>query len=926
VIDTNSEEWKEKKATLVAYWVVGMLMLGMLVFVPANAEATTTGSIYAKSRGYNDASSTTAYISCWYQTYYTRYNMLSFNLGSIPNDATITDVAVYDSFEYTTLSGTQMTVHAINAFGFNGSAPSLMTSLSVWQSWYNPGNTAYNITMGDSLDTYYHGHGTESIWQTQFDNNKTIYVGFSTLYGGTTTGSWGNNLYGDASHSAYIVVTYTAPSGWAPTITSSSSGHTTAYIGLPYSYHMTANESVTWAINSFTSPTVWSTQLLPTADAYTISSAPNTNTGTSTTLEVDETLQGTNYMYWTFMRWNLTTIPAGAHITNAYLKMFLGYQEHPELGQFKFLKEPASTAWSENGITWNTQPTYTGGPYFYGARGSVSGTGWKNFTDSNITSMVHDQFDSDARTSLALIVENPSDVYNVANAFHSKESTTSGGIYRPYLQATYTYPNWLSIDSGGYLNGTATYPGTYHVNVSANSSAGGSKAYQDFDIVVSQVPIIDSTPITSVIMTHAYSYAVTTEDGTISLDSTNASWLTFTTGNNTLWGRAPYGKHSYYVHLNNSYNQYQNFTLSVGGWMPTFLYYNNYGGGGLTSHLLETKYDFMFIFNETSSFILYTNASFLSTEIHSDHIYIYNSLYPSGTDVTPVGWYYINLFVNSTNGHMPLWYNYTLTLYVFTPISVVFSTTNNTVFFIGSTGTIFWNDTAGTYPFDHFMQRGTTNNGSSWSSWNNNGGYHYLTYGPSVPYWYRIQVYAVDDQSNAGPVSEIWFRFIIKPHVTITSVAVTTYAQGGYHYTVTTNITATISITMGPPWMTLGGYTLGGVSQEGHYTVVIMAHDTVYNSWDNQTFALTITPYVYTPPVSSPLWQMVIPFIMLVIITILSSISRDGISGSSFLGSMTIGIFILAWAGALGIMTFGAIAFGALMLAIMLFRAYREAT
>ena len=183
----------------------------------SSTTSGSSGSIYAATIAYKDSLTTQAYISRPYSTYYTRYNLLSFDLSSIPTGALLTSITVYDAFTYTTIpTGVPMGVHASSAFGFSGAYNFITgvgaidgteTDSTKYGYWFNNANVAFNITMGATVNTYYSASGSSSIWQTQFNTNRTIYVGFSTLYAGTGDASWGNDLDG-GSYDAYITVSY----------------------------------------------------------------------------------------------------------------------------------------------------------------------------------------------------------------------------------------------------------------------------------------------------------------------------------------------------------------------------------------------------------------------------------------------------------------------------------------------------------------------------------------------------------------------------------------------------------------------------------------------------------------------------------------------------------------------------------------------
>jgi len=89
------------------------------------------------------------------------------------------------------------------------------------------------------------------------------------------------------------------------------------------------------------------TTLNPIADAYTQSSNPDTNYGSSTDLMIDGSYGRV------YVKFNLSSIPSNSVIISATLKLY----DH-STASYEVCVYPVSADWSESTITWNNQPDY----------------------------------------------------------------------------------------------------------------------------------------------------------------------------------------------------------------------------------------------------------------------------------------------------------------------------------------------------------------------------------------------------------------------------------------------------------------------------------------------------------------------------------------------------------------------------------------
>lgn len=98
--------------------------------------------------------------------------------------------------------------------------------------------------------------------------------------------------------------------------------------------------------------------LLPTDDAYVNSGSPGTNYGSSTNLYVGDRQAAGGGTCYSYLKFSLSTIPAGATIIHAELWLNL-HETYPSYQQKKVGVHTAlSTAWTEGTIKWNNQPGF----------------------------------------------------------------------------------------------------------------------------------------------------------------------------------------------------------------------------------------------------------------------------------------------------------------------------------------------------------------------------------------------------------------------------------------------------------------------------------------------------------------------------------------------------------------------------------------
>jgi hypothetical protein len=168
-------------------------------------------------------------------------------------------------------------------------------------------------------------------------------------------------------------------------------------------------------------------QITPSADTYTNSTSPTTNYGSKTLLDVDGATQVT------YVQFNLTSIPAGAIISQATLKLYVN--SVTTAGSFNV--DYVNGTWAENTITANLAPAL-GGTI---ASGVAITTSDKNqYILVTVTSAVVGWLNgTQANDGIALVADGS---FNAT--FDSKESTTT------------SHPAELDIVFAGSGGGTIT--------------------------------------------------------------------------------------------------------------------------------------------------------------------------------------------------------------------------------------------------------------------------------------------------------------------------------------------------------------------------------------------------------------------------------------------------------------------------------------
>ncbi|MDY0282041.1 MAG: DNRLRE domain-containing protein [Salinivirgaceae bacterium] len=165
-------------------------------------------------------------------------------------------------------------------------------------------------------------------------------------------------------------------------------------------------------------------EIAPLADSYVNSLYPNTNYGSDERLYAH---YGSNSTKRTFLRFDLTGLPAGEIITGASLLL---YTDGGVQGLAVDAHHVANDAWTEDLLTWNNQPGYDA----FVLHSAETVHGWMEW------SIPLETFTADTDGLLSILIKLGSESGDSATAtFYSREATIKPAEL-PYLSVSTTTP------------------------------------------------------------------------------------------------------------------------------------------------------------------------------------------------------------------------------------------------------------------------------------------------------------------------------------------------------------------------------------------------------------------------------------------------------------------------------------------------------
>jgi hypothetical protein len=374
---------------------------------------------------------------------------IRWNLSQIPIGATI-DNASLGIYQYS---------EAFTAGQSEAVTPKYMSNLSVnppmetngARPW-NESNITYNSQMTSVAGQTYiaagpaltYADGEVNLWRI-FNvtlavsavvqaNNKSVDFLITTAEGSAATNQcnhYSKEYTLDTSVIPYLLIGYT------PTTTTTTTTDTTT---------TTTTDTTTTTTLTGISGILNLTGVDNEADTSVYSASANTNYGTNTALFLT---RGTSYKGRIYIRFNLTSVPAGVYFTNATLKLYQ-YSEAFTTGQSETvtayyfnnlsvnppMEINGARPWNETNVTYNSQPTTVAGQTVQSLSSLLYSDGeinlWRNFNViaaiGNVTAASNKTVTFMLRTGEAASASNQLNHY-------SKEYTTSS--LTPVLEIGY---------------------------------------------------------------------------------------------------------------------------------------------------------------------------------------------------------------------------------------------------------------------------------------------------------------------------------------------------------------------------------------------------------------------------------------------------------------------------------------------------------
>jgi hypothetical protein len=336
---------------------------------------------------------------------------------------------------------------------------------------------------------------------------------------------------------------------------------------------------------------------------------------------------------------------------------------------------PTNGAWTNSsGAVWNLNPA-TSAEWTYSEVNALLGVITTNDASPNVycTQLglkIDVTFEEEPATWAPTFTSSP-DTTATEDEAYSYEATCNETVTWPGDDTIATNATWLTWTQANHtVWGTPGEGdiGSFYVNITATSTAGTLEGYQNYTVTVEAAPHAEwaptftSEPDTTATEAEAYSYTATCNETVTwgAAMTSNATWLTWTQANHTVWG-TPDSEDvgSYYVNITATSDEgtlegYQNYTVTVEAaptaeWAPTFTSEPD------LSVTAGEHYSYEATCNETVTWSenINTDADWL-TWTQANHT-VWGT--PDGEDV---GTYYVNITATSDAGTLEGYQNYSL--------------------------------------------------------------------------------------------------------------------------------------------------------------------------------------------------------------------------------------------------------------------------
>lgn len=172
-------------------------------------------------------------------------------------------------------------------------------------------------------------------------------------------------------------------------------------------------------------------QLPASADAQVVSGYPTSNYGGQTSLYVQSAASGSYKNERSWLKFGLSQVPAGATITGARLKLYCWKATGGNMAASVYSGD--SDSWTETGLTWNSQPTFSGPLSTQTMTSGTTGV-WYSW---DVTSYVQSKLTAGA-SQLSLLVrpQTEGSATTLTYAFESKEWTSGQPVLEVDYEAT----------------------------------------------------------------------------------------------------------------------------------------------------------------------------------------------------------------------------------------------------------------------------------------------------------------------------------------------------------------------------------------------------------------------------------------------------------------------------------------------------------
>ncbi len=372
----------------------------------------------------------------------------------------------------------------------------------------------------------------------------------------------------------YVIVTITYAATWKPTFTSSPD--TTATEDEAYSYEATCNETVTWGA-AMTSNATWLTW---TQANHTVWGTPGESDIGSFYVNITATSDaGTLEEYQNYtvtvsagpMEWAPTfTSSPDLTATEGIPYSYEATCNESVTWGVAMTSNATWLTWTQaNHTVWGTPAEEDVGSYYVNITAtSTAGTleGYQNYTVT-----------VEAGPDWAPTFTSSPDITADEDVAYSYEASCNETVtWGVSMLSNATWLTWTQANHTVWGTPTETDIGSFYVNITATSDEGHLTAYQNYSVTVSAgpmewAPTFTSSPDETAVEDEPYSYEATCNETVtwgVSMTS-NATWLTWTQGNHTVWGTPDaLDIGSYYVNISatsdaGTLEGYQNYTITV---------------------------------------------------------------------------------------------------------------------------------------------------------------------------------------------------------------------------------------------------------------------------------------------------------------------------------------------------------------------------